>query len=95
MDAKLTPEQAIERIRVWGRVYLINMDEANQIADIFESLAADAELGRVAVEAINNDDEAFGLCKGKFVENKDGACYIDCECVWSRFCRLRAGKDGK
>lgn len=67
--------------------------QANEIADLIKSLSREAELGRAAVEAIENDDEAFGCCKGRFAECEDGCIHVEPGCPWEKFCRLRAGKE--
>jgi hypothetical protein len=63
----------------------------------FESLAADAELGRATVE--DHTEWANMMCpsNGKFKMRDDECCEYedkDCGCQWYNTCRASAGKGG-
>lgn len=95
MDAKITPEQAIELLNEIRTIENINgytykqvelsPEEAAQIAALLESLSREAELGRAAVEAIGNKSPY--PCQYPFFIDGSSICKM---CTWTNFCRLRA-----
>lgn len=98
---KLTPEQAIEFLKSdadfiakgvgkEGITQLLRT-EAKLISALIESLAADAELGRAAVEII---DTMYG-CDGKYNSKRHSCQPMPQGCMFQPLCRLRAGKGGE
>jgi len=97
MDAKLTPEQAIKWLRgTWPETVQTGIGTEGvkalrQVADLLESLAADAAIGRVAVEIL----DSLPHCQGEFDSppclyvreiSSNNGCHLE------RMCRLRAGE---
>lgn len=93
MDAKLTPEQAIETLRgTWVETLqpAIGTDGVKLLHDVaafIESQTRDAELGRAAEKAIKSQ------CP--FVGKYDFMSKTCNRCILKDYCRLRAGKGGE
>jgi hypothetical protein len=92
MDAKLTPEQAIDYILSDSHYCSVTHDREmrQQIASLLESLAREAALGRAAVEIFEDEMYPCTDCRRDGFNEK---CLGSCE--WIKFCRLRAGKEAE
>jgi hypothetical protein len=101
---KLTPEQTNIEAQAIRNAFIdqpdmvmFSRDYMFGIAALIESLAADAELGRAAVE--DHTEWANMMCpsNGKFKMRDDECCEYedkDCGCQWYNTCRASAGKGG-
>lgn len=91
--AKLTPEQAIEILKFRSKCDypVMSKQETLGIAALIESLARDAELGRAAVDAIDEYDitefETRPCANRNIAKGNGDICSV---CKWLTFCRLRA-----
>jgi len=85
-----------EAIEIIAYKTIADPDKKRKLANYIESLAADAELGIEAIEAIIKTDweDSDTLPCSKYRTNNINKC-ADSTCGWNRFCRLRAGKGGE
>ncbi|MCM0759583.1 hypothetical protein M7775_13575 [Sporomusa sphaeroides DSM 2875] len=94
MDAKITPEQAIDVIE-YAIAILVHADctardimNLQHTIELIKALAQEAELGRAAVKAIGNKSPY--PCQYPLFIDGSSICKM---CTWTDFCRLRAGKE--
>ena len=102
MNNKFTPEQAIKFLRQRDKVgnsniRIMHVESLEEIAALIESLAADAELGMAAAEAVESGAYlAINIYRSCHPEaDAYTECQLGTDCVWNKFCRLRAMKGGE